>query len=185
MGGTPRLGRWRFTTEFLLFTGFDAAEAPIACALADWGRFDCRLAPPLWAEAAVGAISDDGRLTGFVGDFGLGLTKPVPLAPVLTEAGFLIGVVPPVALVDATGLLPGRFVGSVLDAADLETVLEVDLEAVVVGRGVIGLAGAASLALAGELLAASEMLLGCSTAVSAASGASGIDSGAGVLTESS
>lgn len=34
--------------------------------------------PPLEEEDAVGAVKEDGNATGFVGDLGLGFTKPVP-----------------------------------------------------------------------------------------------------------
>lgn len=136
----------------------------------------------MWAEAAVGAISDDGKWTGFVGDFGLGLTKPASLDPVLTAVGLLVVAVPPVALVVATGLVTGRFAGSVLDAAGLVVVLE----GVALGHEAAAvLVGVASLGFAGELLEFSEVLLDCSVATSTTSGASGIDSAAGVLTESS
>ena len=47
------------------------------------------VAVPFDEDDAVGAISDDGKLTGFVGDFGFGLTNPVSDAVlVLIGAGF-------------------------------------------------------------------------------------------------
>ncbi len=64
------------------------------CALADCGRapdcleVDSLEVPVLETDDAVGAIREDGRFSGFVGDFGLGLTNPVSLAPALTGAGF-------------------------------------------------------------------------------------------------
>lgn len=100
------------------------------CALADCGRLpDCLEvesleAPPFETEDAVGAMRDDGRFTGFVGDFGFGFTNPASLAPAWAGAAagavFLAAaaelwvgrVADPVARVGPTGLVTGRLAGA-------------------------------------------------------------------------
>ena len=47
------------------------------CTLPDCLERDWREAFPLDTEDAVGAVREDGRLTGFVGDLTLGLRSPV------------------------------------------------------------------------------------------------------------
>lgn len=81
-GGGPRLGRGRLITEFWRLSSLTGGtvESGIAARLA---RLSARLpgtraATVLDCEAAVGWVSEGGRATGLVGDFGLGLIKPVP-----------------------------------------------------------------------------------------------------------
>lgn len=52
----------------------------------------CREDAPLETDDAVGAVSEAGRWTGFVGDLGLGLTKPVSLVEGFNGCGFLVAV---------------------------------------------------------------------------------------------
>jgi len=62
-------------------------------------------------DAAVGAIRDAGRCTGFVGVFGLGFTKPVSLVVGFNGWGFLaaVVVVGRVAVEAAVGACLGSF----------------------------------------------------------------------------
>lgn len=53
--------------------------------------------PSFCADDVVCVVSEEGSLTGRVGDFGLGLTKPVPEGGTSTGAGLDTAVFGPVA----------------------------------------------------------------------------------------
>lgn len=78
------------------FGNLDAPIVPLALLeVRAWALPVCavsegRDALPLAPEEAVCAMSDGGKLTGFVGDLTLGLTNPVPLELGLRGAGFFV-----------------------------------------------------------------------------------------------
>ena len=74
---------------------------------------------PLDTEDAVGAIREAGSWTGLVGDLGLGLTKPVSLAEILSGCGFLV-TLEAVGLVTEAPVL-GVVAGSLLTAGSFLT----------------------------------------------------------------
>lgn len=119
-GGRPRLGRWRLMLEacrLIVFVGPPAVETLAllgARAAALGGRRlpdclerVCRVPAPLDTDDAVGAMRDGGKLTGLVGDLGLGLTKPVSCSRDVLTGGGLLSVVERVGLAAVASRLAG------------------------------------------------------------------------------
>lgn len=97
-------------------------------------------------------MSDDGRLTGLVGDFGLGLTKPTPE---IVEGDIWIGggfraLVDGVCFCDTAGV--EDFLGVTVDAGFLEAVAEAEDEAALGAFGSLGEGVVARLVAAGDFV---------------------------------
>jgi hypothetical protein len=158
-GGGPREGRlWlvvlRIVSDFWVLLTRLGDRAVVSADPA----FTAPLVPPLVRPASapsasleredeVGAVREDGSFAGFVGDFGLGLIKPVEDG---TGAGFLAGglVLEEVAadcpfdfVVVVNGLVVISVVGLVAFDAVVVAALELDLTGLPGVTGVFGSAG--------------------------------------------